>query len=72
MAGKEPKKNYKLTDILYSADIRKMLRWSRSTLQRYEEKGLPFFRADEKDEKSLKMYIEEDVVSWLLRHKRGA
>lgn len=70
--AEKSKKNYKLTDILYSSDIRKMLRWSRSTQQRYEEKGLPFFRADEKDEKSLKMYIEEDVVSWLLRHKRGA
>lgn len=70
--AEKSKKNYKLTDILYSSDIRKMLRWSRSTLQRYEEKGLPFFRADENDERSIKMYIEEEVVCWLLRHKRGA
>ncbi|MBS7332282.1 MAG: hypothetical protein KIG88_01630 [Weeksellaceae bacterium] len=71
MGNQDLQKKHKLTDILYSVDILNKLRWSKATLRRYEKKGLPFYRADEDDEKSMKMYLEEDVVNWLLRNRRG-
>lgn len=64
--AEKSKKNYKLTDILYSADICLKLKISNSTLKRMEKKGLPFFRNEHSNRK---MYIGDEVMEWVCKDK---
>lgn len=66
MAIKANKNNYRLTDILYSADVCSKLSISNKTLQRWEKKGLPFHRSTSTN---LKMYFEVEVMEWILNQK---
>ena len=66
MAIKANKNNYRLTDILYSADVCSKLRIAPKKLQRWEKKGLPFTRSQHTN---LKMYLESEIIEWLSQKK---
>lgn len=66
--NKPTKQPYKLEDILYSSDVCAKLRISSKTLQRWEKtKGFPLRR---NKITNMKMYVEVEVVEWLLNNNK--